>query len=86
VGGPILTNDGTILLGGWTTGYAWAVGGGVEYWATDSLAIRTGSDYLRTSFYNSSLVVQGQNNIRTTAAVVYYIGKPSRKRRLLATR
>jgi hypothetical protein len=31
-------------------------------------------------------VVQGQNNIRTTAAVVYYIGKPSRKRRLLATR
>jgi opacity protein-like surface antigen len=86
VGGPILTNDGTILLGGWTTGYAWAVGGGVEYWATDSLAIRTGADYLRTSFYNSSLVVQGQNNIRTTAAVVYYIGKPSRKRRLLATR
>src|SRR5580700_9817676 len=25
VSGPILANGGTILLGGWTTGYAWAV-------------------------------------------------------------
>jgi|ERR1700722_1122161 len=86
VGGPILTNDGTILLGGWTTGYAWAVGGGVEYWATDSMAIRTGVDYLRTSFYDSSLVVRGQSSLRTTAAVVYYLGKPSRGRRRLAPR
>jgi opacity protein-like surface antigen len=84
VSSPILTNGGTILLGGWTTGYAWAVGGGVEYWATDSMAIRTGADYLRTSFYDSSLVVRGQSNLRTTAAVVYYFGKPSRGRRRLA--
>jgi opacity protein-like surface antigen len=84
VSGPLLTNGGTILLGGWTTGYAWAVGGGVEYWATDSMAIRTGADYLRTSFYDSSLVVRGQGNLRTTAAVVYYFGKPSRAQRRLA--
>lgn len=74
VSGPILTNNGTILLGGWTTSYAWAVGGGVEYWATDSMAIRTGADYLRTSFYDSSLAVRGQGNLRTTATVVYYFG------------
>jgi opacity protein-like surface antigen len=86
VSGPILTNSGVILLGGWTTGYAWALGGGVEYWATDSMAIRTGADYLRTSFYDSSLAVRGQSNIRTTATLVYYFGKPSRKRRLLAAR
>lgn len=86
VGGPILTNNGTILLGGWTTGYAWAVGGGVEYWATDSMAIRTGADYLRTSFYDSSLAVRGQNNIRTTASVVFYFGKASRRGRRLAPR
>ena len=86
VSGPILTNGGTILLGGWTTGYAWAVGGGVEYWVTDSMAIRTGADYLRTSFYDSSLAVRGQSNLRTTATVVYYFGKPTRRRRLLATR
>lgn len=81
VSGPVLTNDGTILLGGWTTSYAWAVGGGVEYWVTDSMAIRTGADYLRTSFYDSSLVVRGQGNLKTTAAVVYYFGKPSPRRR-----
>lgn len=81
VSGPILTNGGTILLGGWTTGYAWAFGGGVEYWATDAMAIRTGADYLRTPFYDSSLVVRGQSNLRTTAAVVYYFGKPSHRRR-----
>ena len=86
VSGPILTNGGTILLGGWTTGYAWAVGCGVEYWVTDSMAIRTGADYLRTSFYDSSLAVRGQSNLRTTATVVYYFGKPTRRRRLLATR
>jgi len=80
VSGPVLTNDGTILLGGWTTGYAWAVGAGAEYWATDSMAIRTGADYLRTSFYDSSLAVRGQRNLRTTAAVVYYFGKPSHRR------
>jgi opacity protein-like surface antigen len=83
VSGPILTNGGTILLGGWTTSYAWAVGGGLEYWATDSVAIRTGADYLRTAFYDSSLVVRGQSNLRTTATVVYYFGKPSRRRRLI---
>jgi hypothetical protein len=81
VSGPVLTNGGLILLGGWTMGYAWAVGGGVEYWLTDSMAIRTGTDYLRTSYYDSSLVVRGQSNLRTTATVVYYFGKRSRKKR-----
>ncbi|HXJ04168.1 MAG TPA: hypothetical protein VNH65_03665 [Candidatus Acidoferrum sp.] len=81
VSGPVLTNGGTILLGGWTTSYAWAVGGGVEYWATDSMAIRTGADYLRTAFYDPSLAVRGQGNLRTTATVVYYFGMRSRRRR-----
>jgi opacity protein-like surface antigen len=81
VGGPVRTNSGLILLGGWTTGYAWAVGGGVEYWITDSMALRTGADYMRTSFYDSSLVVRGQYNLRTTATVVYYLGKRERRRR-----
>jgi opacity protein-like surface antigen len=76
VSGPILTNDGTILLGGWTTGYAWAVGGGLDYRVTDSMSLRTAVDYLRTSFYDSSLAVRGQRNLRTTAAVVYYFGRP----------
>jgi len=71
VKGPVLTNGGIILLGEWTTGYAWAFGGGIEYWVTDSISVRTGADYLRTAFYDSSLVVRGQSNFRTTATVVY---------------
>ncbi len=86
VSGPVLTTDGTILLGGWTTGYAWAFGGGVEYWATESMAIRTGADYLRTSFYDASLAVRGQSNLRTTVSVVYYLGNPLPRRRRLAVR
>src|SRR6266852_7407376 len=67
VSGPVRLNGGRILLGGWATGYAWAVGGGVDYWFSDSLAIRTGADYLRTAYYDPTLAVRGQNNIRTTA-------------------
>ena len=81
VSGPTLVNGGSILLGGWAMGYAWAVGGGAEYWLTDSMAIRTGADYLRTAYYDSSLVVRGQGNLRTTATVVYYFGMRSRRRR-----
>src|SRR3984893_5309367 len=74
VSGPILTNGGLILLGGWSTGDAWAVGGGTEYWVTPSMAIRTGADYLRTTYYDASLVVRGQGNLRATATVAYYFG------------
>jgi len=81
VSGPIVANGGLILLGGWSTGYAWAVGGGAEYWLTDSMAVRTGADYLRTAYYDSSLVVRGQGSLRTTATVVYYFGMRSRRKR-----
>jgi opacity protein-like surface antigen len=78
VSGPVRLSGGGIVLGGWATGYAWAVGGGVDYWFSDSLAIRTGADYLRTAYYDPTLAVRGQNNIRTTAAVVYFFGRRSR--------
>jgi opacity protein-like surface antigen len=80
VSGPIRTDGGLILLGGWSTGYAWSLGGGVEYWVTDSVAIRTGADYMRTAFYDSSRVVRGQGNLKTTASVVYYFGMRLRRR------
>jgi hypothetical protein len=35
-------------------------------------------DYMRTAYFDSSLAIQGQNNIRTTATVVYYFGRLSR--------
>ena len=81
VSGPVPLNGGQFLLGGWATGFAWAVGGGVDYWLSDSVAIRTGVDYMRTAFYDPSLAIRGQNNIRATASVVYFFGKRSRMRR-----
>jgi len=79
VTGPILLNGGGFLSGAWVNKLGWAVGGGVEYWVSDSLAIRTGVDYLRTSYFDASLAIRGQNNIRTTITVVYFFGKRSRK-------
>ena len=81
VSGPILTNGGVILLGGWATGYAWATGGGVKYWLSDSLAVSTGADFLRTAYYDPSLKLRGQYNLRTTATVIYYFGMRSGKMR-----
>src|SRR5713101_2283515 len=78
VSGPVPRDGGGFLLGGWAWGYAWAVGGGVDYWILHSIAIRTGVDYMRAAYFDSSLAIQGQNNIRTTATVVYYFGRPSR--------
>jgi opacity protein-like surface antigen len=80
VTGPVPRNGG-FLLGGWVTGFAWAVGGGVDYWLTDSMALRMGGDYMRTAYFDNSLAIRGQNNIRATAAVVYFFGRRSRTRR-----
>jgi opacity protein-like surface antigen len=80
VSGPVPV-DGGILLGGWAFGYAWAVGGGVNYRVSDSMALRTGVDYVRTTYYGPSLTIQGQNNIRATVAVVYTFGGQSWRRR-----
>jgi opacity protein-like surface antigen len=78
VTGPILFNGGGSIDGAWVNKFAWAVGGGVEYWVSDSMAVRTGADYLRTSYFEAPSVIKGQNNIRTTVALVYFFGKHSR--------
>jgi opacity protein-like surface antigen len=78
VTGPILLNGGGSIAGAWVNKFAWAVGGGVEYWISDSVAVRIGADYLRTSYFEAASVIKAQNNIRTAVAVVYFFGKHSR--------
>lgn len=80
VTGPIPVTGGTII-GSWVTDFAWEVGGGVNYRVSDSFGIRTGVDYMRTTFFNRSLALSGQNNIRATVALVYSFGNSSHKRR-----
>jgi hypothetical protein len=82
VSGPVPLGGGAYLLGGWASGLAWAVGGGVEYRVTNSTAIRTGVDYMRTSYFDPSLTLRGQSNIRSTATIVYCFARRSRRRRL----
>jgi opacity protein-like surface antigen len=80
VSGPVPLTGGGFLLGGWATDFAWMVGGGVDYSITDSISMRTGVDYVRTSYFDPSLRLRGQSNFRTTATMVYYFAKPSRAR------
>jgi opacity protein-like surface antigen len=82
VSGPVPLGGGSYLLGGWATGPAWAVGGGVDYRVSDSIAIRSGVDYMRTSYFDSTVAVRGQSNIRSTVTILYSFVKRSRKRRL----
>ena len=80
VSGPVPVSGG-ILIGGKASGFAWAFGGGVDYRLFESISIRTGVDYMRTGYFGSSLAIQGQPNIRVTAAVVYMFGIRHWKRR-----
>ncbi|HXY13200.1 MAG TPA: hypothetical protein VEI26_01725 [Terriglobales bacterium] len=79
--GPTQTNGGIILVGGWATSYAWAAGGEVKYWLSDTLAIGTGADCLRTAYFDPSLRLRGQINLRTTATMIFYFGSRSGKHR-----
>jgi opacity protein-like surface antigen len=73
---------GGYLLGGWASSVAWAVGGGVEYRVTEALALRTGVDYMRASYFDPSLTLRGESNIRSTASIVYSFLRRWRTRRL----
>lgn len=81
VTGPILLNSGEFLNGAWVNKFSWAIGAGAEYWITDSMAVRTGVDYLRTAYFDTAQAVRGQNNIRTTVAIAYYFGRRARRGR-----
>ena len=69
-------------MGRWFLGYAnefaWAGGGGVQYAIVPSFSVRVGADYLRTSFFNSSAVVQGPANLRSSIFLVYTFGARGR--------
>ena len=52
---------------------AWALGGGLEKWFfSDSLALRVDVDALHTSFYNTSMTVHGEYDLRAAWGVIYY--------------
>jgi hypothetical protein len=84
VTGPVPVTGG-ILIGGWADRFAWAIGGGVDYRLSRSFALRGGVDYLRTAYFSGPTpAIQGQNNVRLTASVVWSLESlPWRKRKRL---
>jgi len=66
-------SNGQMVLG-YANEFAWAGGGGVQYRVAPSFSVRVGADYLRTSFFNSSVQVQSQTNFRSSVALIYTFG------------
>jgi opacity protein-like surface antigen len=63
------------IIRGYTNRFAWAAGAGIQYRIARSLSIRVGADYLRTSYFNSAVQLQGQPNIRGSATLIYTFGE-----------
>jgi len=67
-------SNGQIVLG-YTNRFAWGGGAGVQYRLSRSLSLRIAADYIRTSFFNSNVALQSQNNIRPSASLIYTFGE-----------
>ena len=64
---------------GYVYDFAWAFGGGYEYWFTDAMAMRVSVDALHTSYFNAAGAVQGRYDIRPAVGLVYYFGAQRRR-------
>jgi hypothetical protein len=67
-------SDGT-LVRGFVNHLAWAGGAGFQYRISPVLSIRPEVEYLRTSFFNSNVAIQGQTNLRTSLSLMYTFGR-----------
>jgi hypothetical protein len=67
-------SDGT-LVRGFVNHPAWAGGAGFQYRISPALSLQPEVEYLRTSFFNSNVAVQGQPNLRTSLNLVYTFGR-----------
>jgi len=67
-------SDGT-LVRGFVNHFAWAGGAGFQYRISEAFSLRPEVEYLRTSFFNSNVAVQGQPNLRTSLSFIYTFGR-----------
>ncbi|HEX3741374.1 MAG TPA: hypothetical protein VHV29_16870 [Terriglobales bacterium] len=63
------------IFKGYETRFSYALGGGVERPLFGPFAIRATADYQRTTFVDSTLSLQGQNNIRLMGSIQYRFGR-----------
>lgn len=85
VGGARVTGvtpfNGTENVLGFVNKFSWALGGGVEYQVSRSVAFRGGADYQRTYFFDLNTRIQGQNSFRIISSVVYTLWQHPERRR-----
>lgn len=67
-------SDGT-LVRGFVNHFAWAGGAGFQYRISEALSLRPEVEYLRTSFFNSNVAIQGQPNLRMSLSMAYTFGR-----------
>jgi hypothetical protein len=67
-------SDGT-LVRGFVNHPAWAGGIGLQYRISPAVSLRPEVEYLRTSFFNSSVAIQGQPNLRASFSMIYTFGR-----------
>jgi opacity protein-like surface antigen len=67
-------SDGT-LVRGYVNHFAWEGGAGFQFRMSEAFSLRPEVEYLRTSFFNSNVVIQGHTNLRTTLNLVYTFGR-----------
>lgn len=65
----------------YASGPSWAIGGGIERSISSSLAVRTETDYLHTSFTDSTGAFRGQSDLRIMSSFVFRWGQHSEARR-----
>jgi hypothetical protein len=85
VGGARVTGPVPLSRGAFATGFvnklSWGGGGGLEYELSGPFAFRVGSDYIHTAFFSPTLIIRGQNDIRSAVSVVYLFGGRSTRSR-----
>jgi hypothetical protein len=78
VGGTRITGvvpvQGRTPFTGFVNDLSWAVGSDVEFRAPWGINLRAGVDYIRASFFDSSVSIQRQGSIRVSLSVVYRFG------------
>jgi opacity protein-like surface antigen len=67
-------NDGT-LVRGYVNHFAWAGGAGFQFRISPALSLRPEVEYLRTSYFDSTVTIKGQTNLRTSLSLMYTLGR-----------
>jgi len=63
------------LVRGFVNRFAWAGGAGFQYRISSAVSLRPEVEYLRTSFFNSNVTIQGHPNVRTSLSIIYAFGQ-----------